>query len=105
MSTLTIVEGQGVGKQGSSDQQAMLLPFITVQNVTFTGTQGSSLALNANTSLIYVVPSANCAIGAIVGSAGSVGSTTGFPLVASTGMFFSVPTGGSIFITAVGVGV
>lgn len=31
MSTLTIVEGQGVGKQASSDQQAMMLPYITIQ--------------------------------------------------------------------------
>lgn len=104
MSTLTIVEGQGVGVQaGGQGQQAMALPFITLQRVTFTTTAGYSAALNANTSLIYVAADANCSMLASTVSSASVTSLTGFPLVSSTGTFFSVPKGGTIYISAVAI--
>jgi hypothetical protein len=104
MSTLTIVEGQGIGVQvGGNAQQAMLLPHITIQRVTFTGTAGYSAGLNANTSLIYVVADANCSMLASITSSASVGSLTGFPLVSSVPLFFSVPAGGVIYISAVAI--
>ncbi len=103
MSTLTIVEGQGVGKQASSDQQAMLLPHIAIQRVTFTGTAGYSAALNANTSLVRLYVDANCSLLASTTSSAAVTSLTGINLVSSTVEYFSVPIGGIIYFSAVAI--
>lgn len=100
MSTLTIVEGQGVGKQSSGDIQAMMLPYITIQRVTFTGTAGYSAKINSNANLVYLYVDANAAFSATPGSSGSVASTD-FPLVSSTGMFFAVNPVGSTYINVV----
>lgn len=103
MSTLTIVEGQGIGKQQSGSQQAMMLPFITIQRVTFTGTAGYSAALNRNTTLVRIYTDANASM--IVGaSSASVGSLTGVPLVASTVEYFSVAAGSAVnYISVVAI--
>jgi hypothetical protein len=104
MSTLTIIEGQGVGKGFGNEQQAMLLPFITIQRVTFTGTQGNSAALNSNTSLVRLYADAACSVLASTISSASVGSTTGILMVASSLEYFSVPAGGTIYFSVVAIG-
>lgn len=106
MSTLSIIEGQGVGKQASSDQQAMTLPVVAGQAVTFSGTPGYSAATNANTSLVRLYADATCTVLASTTSSASVasGTVTGIPLVSSTIEYFSVPTGGGIYFSVVAKG-
>jgi len=101
MSTLNIIEGQGVGKQASSDQQAMLLPYITLQNVTFTGTAGYSVALNANTTLVRLWADAECTVLPSTTSSASVGSATGIVLATDTAEYFSVPPGRVVYFSVI----
>jgi hypothetical protein len=97
MSTLTIVEGQGIGVQvGGNAQQAMMLPHIAIQRVTFSGTAGYGAALNKNTTLIYVRADAAASLLMASVSSGSVGSLTGFPLASGEGQYFSVAAGSAI---------
>ena len=103
MSTLTIIEGQGVGKTPSADIQAMMLPFLTLSRVTFTSTAGYSTGTGSNTNLVYLYTDASVSVLASTTSSASVTSTTGFPLVASTGMYFSVPQGKTIYFSAVAI--
>lgn len=103
MSTLTIVEAVGVGKQASGDIQAMMLPYITIQRVTFTGTAGYSARISPNANLIYLYVDANAAFTATANSSGTVASTD-FPLVSSTGMYFGVNPVGSTYISVVSRG-
>lgn len=104
MSTLTIIEGQGVGKQTSGDQQAMMLPFITIQRVTFTGTAGYSAAVNSNAGLVRLYADANCTFLGSITSSASVGSLSGVPLDASTPEYFAVPKNGTIYFSVVARG-
>lgn len=104
MSTLTIVEGQGVGKQPSNDIQAMMLPFTTLANVTFTGTPGYSTGTQSSTGLVRLYADASCAVLASITSSASVTSLTGLPLVSSTAEYFSVPVGRTIYFSVVSKG-
>lgn len=103
MSTLTIIEGQAVGKQTTGEQQAMMLPFVTLQRVTFTTSAGYSAALNAKTSLVRLYADANCSVLPALTSSASVGSTSGIPLVAGTAEYFSVPRDGTIYFSVIAV--
>lgn len=101
MSTLTIIEGQGVGKQTTGEQQAMMLPFITIQNVSFTTTPGYSAGTNPNTSLVRLYTDATCTVLASTTSSASVGSVSGIVMASSTAEYFSVPKGQSIYFSVV----
>ena len=104
MSTLTIIEGQGVGLQaGGNAQQAMMLPFVTLQRVTFTTTAGYSAALNTNTSLVRLYADANCSVLASTTSSAAVTSVTGVNLASSTVEYFAVPPGGTIYLSVVAI--
>lgn len=100
MSTLYIVEGQGTGKQATGEQQAMLMPYITIQRVTFTGAAGYSAALNANTSLVRIWTDAQAAVKASATSSAAVASND-MPLAALTPEYFAVPTGGGIYFSVI----
>lgn len=93
MSTLQITEGQGIGRQSTGEQQAMTLPLIGTQTVTFTGTAGYSAATNAKTTLVRLFSSAQCAVVADIVSSSSVGSSSGFILAANTPEYFAVSGG------------
>ena len=100
MSTLTIVEYQGVGKQPSNDIQAPMLPYITIQKVTFTGAAGYSAQLGATTQLVQLMTDGQCNVIPSTTSSAAVGSADGLILATidkpfycvapSSGLYFSV---------------
>lgn len=105
MSTLTIVEGQGVGKQASGDIQAMAVPFTAdVATVTFTTTAGyRTTATSTKTNVVYVYTDAACSILPSAAASAAVTSVNGFPMVASTGQYFST-NGAPIYFSVVAKG-
>lgn len=103
MSTLTIIEGQGVGKQVTGQQQAMMLPYVALQAVTFTTTPGYSAAVNSNAGLVRLYVDASCRVLASTVSSASVTSVTGIPMTASTVEYFGVPKNGTIYFSVVAV--
>lgn len=103
MSTLTIIEGQGVGKQITGEVQAMMLPFVTLQKVTFTTTAGYSAAVNSNTGLVRLYADATCSVLASTTSSAAVTSVTGIPLVSSTPEYFAVQKGQTTYFSVVAI--
>ena len=104
MSTLTIIEGQGIGKQPSNDIPAMMLPFTTIQRVTFSTTAGYSAATQSSTGLVRLWADATCTVLATLASSASVGSLSGIPLVSSTPEYFCVPQGQAIYFSVISKG-
>jgi hypothetical protein len=83
----------------------MMLPFITLQNVTFTGSAGYSAATNSNTGLVRIYVDAACKVVASTTSSAAITSLSGISMTASTFEYFAVPKGQSIYFSVVGVGV
>lgn len=101
MSTLQITEGQGTGKFSTNGIQAMTLPLIATQNVTFTGTVGYSLtATNTKTNVVRLFSSAQCAVVADTVTSSSTGSSSGFILAANTPEYFAT-NGAAIFFSVI----
>lgn len=101
MSTLQITEGQGTGKFSTNGIQAMTLPAVNTQNVTFTGTAGFSVtATSAKTNVVRLFSSAQCAVVADVVSSASVASSSGFILAANTPEYFAT-NGAAIFFSVI----
>jgi hypothetical protein len=101
MSTLTVVEYQGVGKQPSNDIQAPMLPYITIQKVTFTGTAGYSAQLNANTQLVQLFTDGQCNVLASTTSSASVGSATAIILATTDKPFYTVKRSSGLYFSVI----
>ncbi len=97
MSTLTITEFQGVGKQASSDQQAATLLSATTQKVTFTGAVGFSAPLQVGTTLVRLFSDAACAVKMAATSASA--ASTDLPIASGSPEYFAAT--GSVVISAI----
>ncbi len=100
MSTLYILEGQSVGKTGSGEPQAMQMPYVTLQKVTFTGTAGYSAKLNDNTSVFRLWADSQVSVEISTVSSASVGSAN-IVLASNTPEYFACGLKSSIYISAV----
>lgn len=73
--------------------EAALLPAITTQKVTISGTSAQSAALNADTKFVRVMADANCCI---LAAADPTATTSNLPLTAEGAEYFGVFAGQKI---------
>lgn len=100
MSTLYILEGTGVGKTGASDIQAMMMPYVALQKVTFTGAAGYSAKLNTGTTVFRVWSSDNVSLEISTTQSASVGSAN-IVLAASGAEYFACAPNSGLYISAI----
>jgi len=99
MSTLTIVEYQGIGRQPSGDIQAPMLPYLTIQKVTFSGAAGYSARLSEATQLVQLMTDGQCNVLPSTTSSAPVGSADAIILATTDKPFYTVRRGAGLYFS------